>query len=145
MSQNVLKFEIARATEFATESGRRYIRLRLQGLLLTLVPDPEPDTNTGLLGYSVMASPAAGFARRVTSPAPAAQGAPAEPRVVMREKLSKAACQDAAAAEVIERNGAIPPGGDTLSDLFPAPAGAAPDSDEPDIRAAIALLETPVC
>ncbi len=140
MSSDVLRFEIATLTEFVTTSGRRYLRGDIGGLRFTIAEEPEREPAAGgVARWSVVASPAPGKARHVMAPAP--QGAPATTKVIMAPQMSEAARLAAAAADVIERNGAIPPQGDRIDDLFPAPAQAVPDDE---LQAAIDLLHRPI-
>lgn len=144
MSNDVLRFEIGTLTEFVTPAGRRYLRGDIGGLRFTVAEelDREPAPG-GVARWSVVASPTPGKARHVLTPLPARLAAPAGPSKVMAWNLSAAARTRAATADAIERNGALPDGGDPLDDVYPAPANSA--ARDAELQAAIDLLHTPVC
>lgn len=130
MSSDVLRFEIGTVTEVTASNGRRYFRGDIGGLRVTFVDEPERDpADGGRMRLSVWASPAPGKARHVRAPAvlpPPIVETVARPSAAQRLRD--------AADDAITRNGAIPPGGDQLHDIFPAT----------DLEEAMRLFETPL-
>ncbi|MBN9439360.1 hypothetical protein [Bosea sp. (in: a-proteobacteria)] len=133
--QDGVAVEIAELGEYVAPNGRRYLRADLDGVRVTLIQEPgrEP-ADGGVMRYSAWISPAPRKARNIMHPAPS--GALAEPNKVMAWNSSVAARTRAATSEAIERNGALPDGGDPLDDVYPTADG--------EFRAAVDLLNTPV-
>lgn len=136
MSNDILRFEFGTLTEFISPTGTRFLRGEIEGMKITLIPEPlrEP-AQDGVMRWSVWASPAPGRARHVKPPA---IPAPDQSAVSASARPSQKARQQAAVEDILHRYGRINDLGDplppALSDREREPAL----SEEPD------LLHTPL-
>ena len=141
------KIEIARLKMHRDPDGRPVLTGYLGEMRIEIAEDREQELIPGVFRDFVMV----GMSK--SHPAPRVKRKPAQPRkpttpkaarpsapamIDTAARMSDAARLAAAAADVRFRLGAIPPGGDSLDDVFPA-------SRDPDAAEAIRLLGVPLC
>lgn len=136
MTTDVLRFEFGALTEFISPSGKHYLRGEIEGMKITLLPEPDREpAQGGVMRWSVWCSPKPGKARHVRAPA-----VPASEPLATRAQARATAKgrQEAAVQDILDRYGRIDGAGD------PLPPSLAPEVVEQEVHEDLDLLHTPL-